>query len=207
MDSACIKGIAMLSHLVWFKTMLANQTLVAKLLKITLIITDIDGSLTDGTVHYDALGEADRMYSPQDGYGIRMAIEQGIQVAFLSGNAGASINSRAKKLQIPDNLIILGSKDKTVAVKKLQETTGASSEQTLVFGDDVLDALVKHLDPKVCLAMPLNSIFYLQQLADCVTPNSAGRDGAFRLLVDLVLYIQGKHQTQELITQALEKSS
>ncbi len=49
------------THLHWFKEMLGNKELVDRLKKITLVITDVDGSLTDGTVHYDATGEADRI--------------------------------------------------------------------------------------------------------------------------------------------------
>ena len=64
-------------HLQWFKTMLRNERLIEKLKKISLIITDVDGSLTDGTVHYNADGEGDRMYSPQDGFAIRVAIDSG----------------------------------------------------------------------------------------------------------------------------------
>ena len=190
----------------WFKTMLSNTDLIARLKKITLIVTDIDGSLTDGTVLYDNNGEADRLYSPQDGYVIRMALENDIQVAFLSGNAGASIISRAKKLGIDPDLTILGSKDKRVSVATLRSRADATSEQTLVFGDDYLDAAVKEADPTVVFAMPNNGVFYLKHTADCVVPVNAGRDGALRLLLDLVLYVQGKHIAQRFIDQALTHS-
>ncbi len=193
-----------LTHLHWFKEMLANKELVEHLKKITLVITDVDGSLTDGTVHYNAVGEGDRMYSPQDGFAIRMALENGIKVSFLSGNAGDSIVSRAKKLQIPEELIILGSKDKKVSVKKIQEITGTTSEQTLIFGDDYLDAAVKEADPSVFLAMPDNSVFYLKPLADCVTPSIGGSGSALRLVLDLLLYVQGKHVAQHLIQNAID---
>ncbi len=187
----------------WFKSMLSNTDLIARLKKITLIVTDIDGSLTDGTVLYDSNGEADRLYSPQDGYVIRMALENEIQVAFLSGNAGASIVSRAKKLGIDPDLTLLGSKDKRVSVATLRSRADATSEQTLVFGDDYLDAAVKEADPAVVFAMPNNGVFYLKHTADCVVPVNAGRDGALRLLLDLILYVQGKHIAQRFIDQAL----
>jgi 3-deoxy-D-manno-octulosonate 8-phosphate phosphatase (KDO 8-P phosphatase) len=192
------------AHVHWFKTMLANQALVDRLRDIKLVVADIDGSLTDGTVHYNAVGEADRMYSPQDGYATRMAMDQGLMVAFLSGNAGASITSRAQKLNIPTNFVILGSKDKRIAVKQLQAQTHTTAAQTLVFGDDYLDAAVKEANAAITLAMPHNALFYLKPLADCVIPLNAGRGSAFRLLLDLVLFIQNKHIAQHLIKQALE---
>ena len=189
----------------WFKTMLKNDDFVARLKKIKLIITDVDGSLTDSTVLYNEAGEADRAYSTQDGYGMRMALDSGLQISFLSGNAGSSIVSRTKKLQIPENLIILGSKDKRIAVKTLREAAGATSEQTLVFGDDLLDAAVKEADPAIIFAMPKNALFYLKHTADCIVPVDAGKNGALRLLIDLVLYAQGKHLGQQFIDQALRK--
>lgn len=191
-------------HLHWFKAMLGNKDLIARLKNITFVITDVDGSLTDGTVHYSADGEGDRMYAPQDGYAIRMAIDSGIKIALLSGNAGASITSRARKLRIPENLITLGSHDKRAAVKNLQIAAGAKSEQTLVFGDDYLDAAVKEADKAITFIMPNNGIFYLQPIADCVVPVSAGQGAAFRMILDLMLYVQGKHLAQHLIASALE---
>lgn len=192
------------THVHWFKAMLNNKDLVARLKNITLVITDIDGSLTDGTVHFNADGEGDRMYSPQDGYAMRLSIDHGINVAFLSGNAGLSIISRAKKLRIPDELIIVGSADKRIAVKQLQAVTGATSQQTLVFGDDCLDAAVKEADHAITFAMPHNGVFYLKPLADCVTPTNAGAGSALRSILDLLLYVQGKHIAQHLIRQTLE---
>ncbi len=195
-----------ITHLNWFKSTLSNKALVERLKNISFVITDVDGSLTDGTVHFDADGEGDRMYSPQDGYAIRLAIESNIQVAFLSGNAGASIVSRARKLRIPDELIVLGAKDKRVSVQKLQSITGFTSKQTLVFGDDCLDAAVKEADSDIFFAMPSNGIFYLQPIADCVSPANAGAGSALRHILDLILYVQGKHIAQHLIQKALETS-
>ncbi|MBM3887194.1 3-deoxy-D-manno-octulosonate 8-phosphate phosphatase [Candidatus Dependentiae bacterium] len=195
----------MLKQLEWFKTILNNKKLVTHLKEIKLIVADVDGSLTDGTVHYNDHGEADRAYSPQDGFAMRMAMEQGIQVAVLSGNAGASITSRAKKLKVADELTILGSLDKTSAIASLQQKTNILPEHTLLFGDDYLDAEVKIKMPKIFFAMPNNGIFYLQPLADCVTPLNAGPESALRLLLDLILYIQGKHFAQDLITSVLAK--
>lgn len=195
-----------MSHLQihWFKNILSNSKTINQLKKVSLIVTDIDGSLTDGSVDYNEQGEADRAYSPQDGYAIRMATNKGLKIAFLSGNAGGSIISRAKKLQIPENLVILGSRNKCLAVEQFQSITNIPSEQTLIFGDDIIDAVVKENDPKIFFAMPNNGIFYLKHLADCIIPINAGEQSAFRLLLDLILYVQDKHDTPHLIKQALE---
>ncbi|TNH11644.1 3-deoxy-D-manno-octulosonate 8-phosphate phosphatase, partial [Testudinibacter sp. TR-2022] len=65
-----------------------------KLTKIKLVITDIDGVLTDGSLYYDADGEALKSFHVRDGLGIRMLIESGIQVAVLSGRDSAILRKR-----------------------------------------------------------------------------------------------------------------
>ena len=56
-----------------------------KLENIKFVITDVDGVLTDGQLHYDANGEAIKSFHVRDGLGIKMLMDAGIQVAVLSG--------------------------------------------------------------------------------------------------------------------------
>lgn len=188
----------------WFNTALNNKSLIEKLKKISFIIADVDGSLTDGSLHYDSDGEADRLYSPQDGFGMRMAIDNGVKIAILSGNAGASILSRTRKLRIPDNFVVLGSHDKRAAVKNLLTLAETTPEQTLMFGDDYLDAAVKEAIPNIVFAMPNNGVFYLKPLADLISPANGGAESAFRYILDLLLFVQEKHYAQHLIQKLLE---
>lgn len=53
-----------------------------KLKKIKLVITDVDGVLTDGLLHYDANGEAIKSFHVRDGLGVKMLMDAGIQVAY-----------------------------------------------------------------------------------------------------------------------------
>ena len=77
-----------------------------KLQKIKLVITDVDGVLTDGLLHYDANGEAIKSFHVRDGLGIRMLMEHGIQVAVLSGRSSPILQKRMQDLGI--KLAILG---------------------------------------------------------------------------------------------------
>ena len=69
-----------------------------KLKQVKFVITDVDGVLTDGLLHYDANGEALKSFHVRDGLGIRMLMEAGIQVAVLSGRDSAILRKRIADL-------------------------------------------------------------------------------------------------------------
>ena len=79
-----------------------------KLQKIKLVITDVDGVLTDGLLHYDANGEAIKSFHVRDGLGIRMLMEHGIQVAVLSGRSSPILQKRMQDLGIKLAIRLLG---------------------------------------------------------------------------------------------------
>lgn len=186
----------------WFKTTIANKSFMDQLTLIKLLIVDIDGSLTDGRVECSATSEGTRYFSTQDGYGIKQLMNNGFLIAFISGKACESGKQRARVLGIPDELCILGTEAKNAAVTRLQKQFNLTSENILVFGDDIIDAQVKVAQPNSLFVCPSNSPFYIQALADRIVPCSGGND-AFRLLADLMLYQQGTHQMQQVITQTL----
>ncbi|MBX9830881.1 hypothetical protein K2X40_02905 [Candidatus Babeliales bacterium] len=188
--------------LLWFKQSLENKELVEQLKKIKLIIADIDGSLTDGNLEYTEEKENSRRFSTQDGFGIIKAMKAGILVAFLSGKDHGSIKARAQLLGIPNDLFIGGRKDKLVVIEQIQQKHELADHEVLIFGDDHFDAFVKQQNPSILLATPSNAPFYYHNFADLVVPREGGNH-SFRLLVDLILYFQGKHFDHQLITQAL----
>ncbi len=183
----------------WFKAQLANEQLVAKLQTINLLIFDIDGSLTNGTMEYQADKEGTRYFSILDGYGIKEAMNTGLTIAFLSGKNCASGKKRAQALGIPDHLCILGSGDKRPDVQALLTQLNNAPHNTIIYGDDILDARVKQHIPDIIFACPSNSPFYIQALSDIALPLGGG-EHACRLLLDLILYVQNKHAMQDIIT-------
>ncbi len=190
------------SVVTWFKNATNNPSLMHRLKTISLIIADIDGSLTDGRVECRADGEGTRYFSTQDGYGTKRAMEAGIAIAFVSGKGSGSGLNRARILAIPEKFCVLGSEDKRIAVKQLQLRENISEENTLIFGDDILDAQVKIDQPNSFFVCPNNSPFYIQGLGDLVIPRDGGHH-AFRLLLDLLLYARGQHQLQTTITSLI----
>lgn len=186
----------------WLLSHLKNQELVEKIKKISLIISDIDGCLTDGKVYYSAQDGIQKNFSIQDGFLMAKCNKEHMpHIALLSGRSDKAAEKRAKVLGIPDDLYYQGiDKNKSSAVIEIQKKVSANKEQTLFFGDDILD-----LETKSCiglLASPSNGMFYVHENADIVTPRSGG-NGAFRLILDLILYVQNKHISQEILKKSL----
>lgn len=190
------------TDIAWFSACLHNQELVATLKNISLIISDVDGTLTGGHIYIDDEKEGGRLFSIVDGYIVKNVQQAGLALALMSGKGNSSTIVRGKKLGIPEELCIVGMLKKPAAVQELQQKLSIRPEQTLFIGDDVLDAEVKLANKKTVFACPANAPFYIQKTADIIIPRN-GDNHAFRLLMDLVLFIQNKHIAQDLITHAL----
>lgn len=161
-----------------------------KLQKIKFVITDVDGVLTDGLLHYDANGEALKSFHVRDGLGIRMLMEHGIQVAVLSGRSSPILQKRIDDLGI--KLAYLGKLEKESACFDLIRQAGVTPEETAYIGDDSVDLPAF----AVCgLAFAVNDApIYVQNNADYVLTQAGGK-GAFREMSDMILQAQGKMES------------
>ena len=187
----------------WFKNCLENKDLLEKIKKIKLIITDVDGALTDGQVliQQDYISKS---FSVQDGFIIDRTLKNNLlNIAFLSGRKDEVTKKRAHMLGVPDDMCFIGfCGSKVEKLNEILKTKNLTKEQTLYFGDDFLDIELK---PHVSLlACPTNTPFYFQQEADILVPRDGGNH-TFRLLLDLILYVQKKHPfAQKFIEKALK---
>lgn len=156
---------------------------------VKLVILDVDGVLTDGSLFYNNQGEEYKAFNSKDGHGIRMLQEGGIDVAFLTGRKSELLMHRAKNLNIPSKLIYQGYRDKRPAFKALLKDTGLSSEQVAFIGDDVIDLPVMS---QVGMAIAVNDAHaFVRQHAHWVTEEKGGR-GAVREASEMILDAQGK---------------
>lgn len=190
------------NDLQWFKKCLANKDLVEKLKKIKLIITDVDGCLTDGKIYYDENQNQMKTFSTVDGFGTVRSLEANLSIAFLSGRINNSTTSRAKSLKIREDMCFTGfDQSKRNKMAEIQKNNNISKDETLLFGDDFLDA--ECADMASIFACPPNTIFYIKNKSNLVLPKD-GEHYPFRLIVDLILYIQEKHFAQNMITEAIQ---
>lgn len=160
-----------------------------RLAKIKLVITDVDGVLTDNSLYYTANGEEIKYFHVKDGLGIKMLMACGVQVAVLSGGDTPILRRRIKDLGI--ELFQLGKMAKRDACLELMAQAGVSAEETAFLGDDTLDLPAF----EVCgLAVAVGDAYdYMQAKADLVLTRFGGQ-GAFRELSDMILKAQGKEE-------------
>lgn len=157
--------------------------------RVKVMIFDVDGVLTDGSLTYDANGEATKTFYVLDGLGIQLLQKTGVQTAIISARQSPIVVTRARDLGI--NHVYQGIHDKRVAFAKLLEATGATVEQCGYIGDDVIDL---PLLTKVGFAVTVPTGHpEVQHRAHYVTRNPGGR-GAVREVCDMVMRAQGTYE-------------
>lgn len=153
---------------------------------IRLVITDVDGVLTDGGIYYSAEGECLKRFHVRDGLGMRMLQECGIQVAVLSGRDSATLRKRIADLGV--TLFRFGVKDKATACRDIMAGAGVTVEQTACIGDDSID-LPAFATCGVSFAVA-DAPEYVKRAATH-SLRLKGGEGAFREVADLILTATG----------------
>lgn len=154
----------------------------ASLADVTLVITDVDGVLTDGGIWYDETGECLKRFHVRDGMGIKMLQEAGVAVAVVSGRDSPTLRKRLADLGISS--FQLGVKDKARACEDLMQRHEASRSQTACLGDDSIDLPAFAVcDWAVAVA---DAAPYVKAAAALVL-QTAGGQGAFREFSDALL--------------------
>lgn len=149
---------------------------------IRLVITDVDGVLTDGGLYYGPDGECLKRFHAQDGQGMVMLHKAGIRVAVLSGRDCPALRRRLNDLGI--DMFRLGKVEKRAACESLLQEAGVSAHEALFIGDDLPD-----LDGFACCGLGVtvaNARNEVKRAADIVLQTQGGQ-GAFRELVDMLL--------------------
>ena len=162
---------------------------MANLADIQLLVLDVDGVLTDGTLIINGDGSESKSFNSLDGHGIRMWRRAGLKVAFLSGRASEPTRYRAEQLQI--DYCLQDCHDKLPAMEKLLKQLGLSEEAIAYIGDDLPDLpVIKYAGFGVAVA---NAVDEVKQYADYVTTHQGG-SGAVREVVEYILKNTGKWQ-------------
>jgi 3-deoxy-D-manno-octulosonate 8-phosphate phosphatase (KDO 8-P phosphatase) len=108
-----------------------------KLKKIRILILDIDGVMTDGRMFWLEGQGWTRHFHVKDGYGLKILMKAGIQVAVISGGDSKDVRTRMEFLKIQH--VFLGDENKIVALHKIQEATKLPFEEMAFMGDDLFD--------------------------------------------------------------------
>jgi 3-deoxy-D-manno-octulosonate 8-phosphate phosphatase (KDO 8-P phosphatase) len=156
--------------------------------RIKLMIFDVDGVLTDGSLHYGADGEALKTFNVHDGLGIKLLQEAGIKTAIISARKSPQVTRRAADLGI--EFLHQGGHDKLTPFNSLLAQTGLTADQVGFIGDDVVDLPIL---TRVGFAVGVpNGRPDVISRAHHITQASGGR-GAVREVCELLLKAQGAY--------------
>lgn len=156
---------------------------------IKLLILDVDGVLTTGSLPYDADGNKQKSFYVQDGGALRLWMAQGGQVAILSGREAPSVNARADDLGIAT--VVQGVPDKVPAYETICRQAGVIESEVAVIGDDLPDVpLLSRCGYPIAVD---NAHRFAKRLAKYVTRRPGGA-GAIAEAIERLLRYNGTHQ-------------
>lgn len=149
---------------------------------IKLIILDVDGTLTDGKLYFDNLGNQMKSFDVKDGLAITQAIKHGIKIGIITGKSSKIVELRAKELGIID--VIQESRNKVKDLISIQEKYNISFEETAYMGDDLVDLKVM----KLCelSGCPKDSVEEILKISDFISSKNGG-NGAVREFIEKIL--------------------
>ena len=156
---------------------------------VKVMIFDVDGVLTDGTLTYGPDGEVTKTFFVLDGLGIQLLNKTGIKTAIISARKSPIVVKRAADLGISH--VYQGIHDKRVAFAELLAETGVSASECGYIGDDVID-LPLLLQVGLAVTVPSGHP-EVQHRAHYVTRANGGR-GAVREVCDMVMRAQGTYE-------------
>ena len=154
---------------------------------ITTFILDVDGVLTDSSVHITSTGEMLRVMNIRDGYAMKAAIDSGYHVCIISGGSNEGVRIRLQNLGITE--IYLGAPDKVKLFEEYIKAYNIKPEQVLYMGDDIPDYHVMQLvGLPTC---PQDASPEIKAISTYISHKNGGR-GAVRDVIEQVMKVQGK---------------
>jgi 3-deoxy-D-manno-octulosonate 8-phosphate phosphatase (KDO 8-P phosphatase) len=150
--------------------------------KITLIVLDVDGTMTDGGIYIDSNLVETKKFSIKDGLGIVLAQSVGIEFMIITGRSSACVEQRANELHI--KYVAQGIKNKADYLKDFMSTNKLQRENVAYIGDDLNDLSAMHYaGVSVC---PADAADEVKDYCHFIMPKKGG-DGVVRAFVEIIL--------------------
>ncbi len=164
-----------------------DKNILKKLKGVRLVITDVDGVLTDGGLYYSAEGLVMKKFNVKDGMGTKLLSDIGIETGIITtdGETSDLIKKRAERLKL--SFLYTGIWDKEIKLKEICTEKKISLENVAFIGDDVNDLSIIN-DVGVSFA-PSDAAADVRDAVDVVLSKKGG-EGAFRELADLIIKAQ-----------------
>lgn len=156
---------------------------------IRLLILDVDGVLTNGTIYYGTSGIELKGFHIHDGMGIKLLQKAGIPVAIISGKNSEPVARRLQDLNVEH--VFLGHTDKLPIYESLKLTLGFSDQEIAYVGDDLPDLPLLRRSG-LSITVP-SAPTIIAEHVDFITKNYGG-SGAVREVCELILKAQNKYE-------------
>ena len=165
------------------KKKISKKQIYKKAAKIKLVITDVDGVLTDTGVYYSAKGEELKRYSIRDGMGMeRLRKLVNVETGIMTRENTDIVTSRAKKLKIEE--LHLGVLEKEKTFDEILSRKNLSASEVAYIGDDTIDVeIMKKAGLSAC---PNDATEFAKKVADVIVENNGGY-GAFRDFAEIII--------------------
>ena len=101
-------------------------TALAKAAPVRLLLLDVDGVMTDGSIFYSHDGMESKAFNTQDGFGLRLLMEAGIETGVITARTSEAVTRRARDLQM--RYVFQGESNKLTAYKEIIRQSGLPRE-------------------------------------------------------------------------------
>lgn len=182
----------------WYQPVPSSVVTAAR--KIKLLICDVDGVFSDGSVFLGNNREELKAFNTKDGFGIKALINSGTEVAIITGRTSNIVKERMASLTVKH--IYQGMEDKITGFNQLLADLSLTADQVAYIGDDFPDIpVMKEVGLAVAVA---DAHPYVKQISHLTTTINGGR-GAVRELTDLIIMAQ--HGESAVTDQLIGASS
>lgn len=172
-------------------TPLPEADILTRAAKIKLIVFDVDGVLTDGSLYLTDDGQETKAFFALDGHGIKMLKRSGVELAIITGRHSQLMHHRVRNLNIEH--LYQGVEDKLEAYEELVKRMGYDFDQVAAMGDDVVDLpMMRRSGLSITVPGALDRV---KQYAHYITRLPGGR-GAAREVCELLMRAQGTLDAQ-----------
>ena len=158
---------------------------LSKLKSIKAFVLDIDGVLTDATIHVTESGEQLRRFNVRDGYAMQLAVKKGYLICVISGGKSESVILRLKGLGITE--VHLGITRKLEVYNKFISQHKLTADNVIYMGDDIPDIPVMRVAG--ASACPADAVEEVKEVSDYISAKNGG-NGCVRDLIEKVLKVQ-----------------
>lgn len=174
-------------------TPLDDAERVRRAQRIRLLLTDVDGVLTDASVYYSVHGEELKRFSFRDGMGVELLREVGIETAFYSREHSPIVLQRSRKLKLKH--LYLGVSDKAAELNRVLFECNVEPSEVAYIGDDVNDlGVLRRIGEQGLTAAPSDALPLVKEAVQTCT-RLAGGAGAFREFADSILAWRREERT------------